>query len=145
MHYMKKNCLFSVFLFPEALYRWRYGAVLCEAVCCSSLVYMHQVSAPKGLLSPKHLLFKSCSCRVFALCAVTRVYVLVRLLTFQLIFFFFPPPLFLLLTLSPGHRLINGYHSQLISYSSFGNYIRILTTQTKRWGGEREQSKGKIN
>lgn len=55
------------------------------------------------------------------------------------------PPLFLSLTLSPGHRLINGYHSQLISYSSFGNYIRILTTQTKRWGGEREQSKGKIN
>lgn len=67
---------------------------------------------------------------VFALCTGTRVYVLVRLLTFQLILF--SPPLFLLLTLSPGHRLINGYHSQLISYSSFGNYIRILTTQTKR-------------
>jgi len=99
-------------------------------------VYMHQVSAQKGLLSPKHLPFKSCSCRkacvcVFALCTVTCVYVLVRLLTFQLILFL-SLTLFLLLTLSPGHRLINGYHSQLISYSSFGNYIRILTTQTKR-------------
>ncbi len=67
---------------------------------------------------------------VFALCTGTRVYLLVRHNISA--HSFSVPPLFLSLTLSPGHRLINGYHSQLISYSSFGNYIHILTTQTKR-------------
>lgn len=123
--------------------------------CCivrDSVVFLFSVDAPgessKRTPQTKHLLFKSCSCceaRV-CVCVVHGYTCIFAGYTFNISAHSFSvPPLFLPLTLSPGHILINGYHSQLISYSSFGNYIRILTTQTKRWGGEREQSKGKIN